>query len=108
MLNIKVVTWSLALWSAFSFVFCVAFAMLTPSSLSMHALLLQVLPGFEWYSWRGFLVGLIESFLYGAYAGLVYVPIYNFVHRRWGMPRPDAGVRIQQRMLSPELAKELQ
>ncbi len=29
-----------------------------------------------------FLVGLIESFLYGAYAGLVYVPIYNFLHRK--------------------------
>ena len=83
MLNMKVVTWSLASWTTFSFVFCVAFAMLTPSSLTMHALLLQVLPGFEWFSWRGFLVGLIESFLYGAFAGLVYVPIYNFFHRQW-------------------------
>ena len=54
----------------------------------MHALLLQVLPGFEWFSWRGFLVGLIESFLYGAYAGLVYVPIYNFLHRKWMRQMP--------------------
>ena len=107
MLNIKVVTWSLALWTSFSFVFCVAFAMLTPASLAMHALLLQVLPGFEWYSWRGFLVGLIESFLYGAYAGLVYVPIYNFMHRRWAMPRPGAGVRSQQRTLSAEMTPEI-
>lgn len=84
MLNIKIVTWSLAIWTAFTFVFCVVFALLTPSSLYMHALLLQFLPGFEWFSWRGFLVGLIESFLYGAYAGLVFVPIYNFLHRRWG------------------------
>ena len=61
MLNIKVVTWSLAIWTTFTFLFCVAFAMLTPQSLYMHALLLQVLPGFEWFSWRGFLVGLIES-----------------------------------------------
>ena len=83
MLNIKVVTWSLAIWTTFTFLFCVGFAMLTPSSLYMHALLLQVLPGFEWFSWRGFLVGLIESFLYGAFAGLVYVPIYNFFHRQW-------------------------
>ena len=74
MLNIKVVTWSLALWTSFSFVFCVAFAMLTPASLTMQLLQVLpgfVLPGFEWYSWRGFLVGLIESFLSGAYAGLV-------------------------------------
>lgn len=108
MLNVKVVTWSLALWSSFSFVFCVAFAMLTPSSLSMHALLLQLLPGFEWYSWRGFLVGLIESFLYGAYAGLVYVPIYNFLHRKWGMLRIEDDVRSRQRTLSVEMTQEVQ
>lgn len=108
MLNIKVVTWSLALWSSFSFVFCVAFAMLTPSSLSMHALLLQVLPGFEWFSWRGFLVGLIESFLYGAYAGLVYVPIYNFLHRKWGTPRIEDDVRSGRRTLSAGMTQEVQ
>ena len=84
MLNIKVVTWSLAIWTVFTVLFRVAFAMLTPSTLYMHALLLQILPGFEWFSWRGFLVGLIESFLYGAYAGLVLVPIYNFLQRKWG------------------------
>lgn len=44
MLNIKVVTWSLAIWTTFTFVFCVVFAMVTPSSLYMHALLLQVSP----------------------------------------------------------------
>ena len=27
--------------------------------------------------------GLIESFLYGAHAGLVYVPVYNFMQRRF-------------------------
>ena len=83
MLNIKVVTWSLAIWTTFTFVFCVVYGLLMPSSLHMTALREQILPGFEWLSWRGFLVGLIESFLYGAYAGLVYVPIYNFLHRRW-------------------------
>ena len=30
------------------------------------------------------LLGLIESFLWGFYAGIVYVPIYNFLQRRWG------------------------
>ena len=88
MLNIKVVTWSLAIWTTCTFLFCIVFAILTPASLYMHALLLQVLPGFEWFSWRGFLVGLIESFLYGAYAGLVYVPIYNFLHRKWVRQQP--------------------
>ena len=83
MLNIKVVTWSLAIWTAFTFVFCVVYGMVTPSSPHMVALLEQVLPGFKWLTGVGFAVGLIESFLYGAYAGLVYVPIYNFLHRKW-------------------------
>jgi len=50
----------------------------------MHTFLESVLPGFEWLTWWGFLLGLIESFLYGVYAGLVFVPIYNFLYRRWG------------------------
>ena len=84
MLNIKVVTWSLAIWSAITFVLCVVYGMVTPASMHMTAFLEQILPGFVWLTWLGFFVGLLQSFLYGAYAGLVYVPIYNFLHRKWG------------------------
>ncbi len=83
MLNMKVVTWSLASWTAFSFVFCVAYGMVTPASMHMDVFLKQVLPGFESNSWLGFLTGLIQSFLYGAFAGLTFVPIHNFFHRKW-------------------------
>ncbi len=83
MLNIKVVTWSLAIWTTFSFVFCVVYGLLTPSGLHMYAFLQQVLPGYAAGSWWGFFIGLIQSFLYGAYAGLVYVPVYNALHRIW-------------------------
>ena len=83
MLNIKVVTWSLAIWTTFTYLFCVVYGVLTPASMHMYALLEQVLPGFKWLTLWGFLIGLIESFLYGAYAGLVYVPIYNFLYRKW-------------------------
>jgi hypothetical protein len=41
------------------------------------------LPGFKWLSVGGFLIGLVESFLYGVYAGLVYTPIYNFYNKKW-------------------------
>lgn len=44
----------------------------------------MMLPAFEWLTLWGFLLGLAESFLYAAYAGLVFCPIYNFLHRRWG------------------------
>ena len=74
MLNIKVVTWSLAIWTTFSFVFCVVYGLLTPSSMHMTAFLEQVLPGFEWLSWRGFLIGLIQSVPYGGCSACLRVP----------------------------------
>ena len=79
MLNIKVVTWSLAIWAALMFVSCVVYGLLTPSSMHMTAFLEQLLPGYKPLSGVGFFVGLIQSFLYGAFAGLVYVPVYNFL-----------------------------
>ena len=83
MLNIKVVSWTLATTTAISFVVCVAYGLATPETLHMHAFLEQVLPGFKWLTLLGFVIGLIESFLYGVYAGMVYVPIYNFFARRF-------------------------
>lgn len=87
MLNIKVVSWALAVTTAFSFILCVSYGLATPESLHMHAFLEQVLPGFKWLTPSGFLIGLAESFLYGAYAGMVYVPVYNFFFLRWNQQR---------------------
>lgn len=84
MLNLKVVPWALGISTAFSFVFCVAYGLATLERLHMHAFLEQVLPGFRWLSWPAFALGLLDSFLYGVYAGLVYVPVHNFLQRRWG------------------------
>ena len=84
MLNWKIVSWALGLFTAFSFVVCVIYGLVTPQSLHMHQFLESVLPAFKWLTWWGFLLGLVESFLYGVYAGLVFVPIYNFLQRRWG------------------------
>ena len=83
MLNIQVVSWALAPTALISFVVCVGYGLVTPESLHMHAFLEQVLPGFKWLTLPGFLIGLVESFLYGAYVGLVYVPVYNFFARRF-------------------------
>ena len=35
-------------------------------------------PGFIWLTWSSFLLGLVQAFLYGVYAALVFVPLYNF------------------------------
>lgn len=85
MLNIKVVSWALGIFTAISFVLCVIYGLIVPQSLHMAAALEAVLPAFKWLTFWGFWLGLVESFLYGVYAGLVFVPIYNFLSRRWGL-----------------------
>lgn len=83
MLNIKVWTWSLGIFTAVSFLLCVIWGLVTPEALHMHRFLEAVLPAFTWLTWGGFLLGLIESFLWGVYIGLAFVPIHNFLFRRW-------------------------
>ena len=86
MLNIKVVSWSLGIFTATSFVLCVLYGLIAPPSLHMAPFLEMVLPAFKWLTFGGFCLGLLESFLYGAYAGLVFVPIHNFLTRLWAAP----------------------
>ena len=83
-LNIKVVTWSLAVFSSVTYLICVLYGLIVPESLHMSDFLEQVLPGFTWLTGWGFLIGLVEAFLYGAYAGLVFTPVYNVFQRKWG------------------------
>ena len=84
MLNIKVVSWSLGIFTAISFVLCVIYGLIVSPSLHMVSSLEMVLPAFKWLTFWGFWLGLVESFLDGAYVGLVFVPIHNFLARRWG------------------------
>ena len=88
MLNLKVMTWSLGIFTAISFVVCVVYGLIVPPSLHVATMLEAVLPAFKWLTLTGFLLGLIESFLYGVYAGLVFVPIHNALVRRWGVRAP--------------------
>lgn len=83
MLNIKVVSWALATTALISYLVCVSYGLATPESLHMHGFLEQILPGFKWLSWPDFFIGAVGSVLWGAYIGLVYVPIYNFFARRF-------------------------
>lgn len=83
-MNLKVVTWALAFTASFLYLMCIAYGLLNPAAGHMREFLVIALPGFEWLTPKGFLTGLVKSFLYGALAGLVYVPIYNMVARRIG------------------------
>ena len=60
MLNIKLVSSTLGIWSAVTFVVCVVFGLVTPTGLHMSAFLEMMLPAFKWLTWWGFLLGLVE------------------------------------------------
>jgi hypothetical protein len=74
---------SLGLSLAIFYTLCVAFGLIWPD-VGLHKPWLQFFPGFEWLTWRGFLIGLALSFAYGWFAALVFTPIYNFFSRVWG------------------------
>ena len=83
-MSLKIVTWALALSGALLYLLCIAYGLTNPASGHMREFLTIALPGFEWLTVKGFLIGLVKSFLYGALIGVVYVPIYNALQRRFG------------------------
>jgi lysylphosphatidylglycerol synthetase-like protein (DUF2156 family) len=76
----------MGLFLVVSFILCVLYGLLVPERLhGMSAFLEMMLPAFKWLTFWGFVLGLAESFLYGAYIGVVFVPIYNLMNRKWGL-----------------------
>lgn len=85
LLNIRVVSWSLGIFTSFTYILCILYGLVVPQKFhGMSAFLEAMLPAFRWLTFSGFILGLVESFLYGVYAGIVFVPVYNFINRRWG------------------------
>ncbi len=66
-----------SLFLVMSFVLCVVFDLIFPEH-AMYSVWLKLLPGFEWLSWQSFFLGAIESYAYGWYITLIWVPLYNF------------------------------
>lgn len=90
MLSIRVISWSLGLFFTISYVLCVIYGLLVPARLhGMSVFLEAVLPAFKWISFKGFILGLVESFLYGPYTGLIFVPIYNYLNKKWCYPKEE-------------------
>jgi len=65
-----------SLFLAATFALCIGFDLLFPEH-AMYSVWQKLLPGFAWISWKSFLLGLTESYGYGWYAALVWVPLYN-------------------------------
>ena len=62
---------------AISFVLCVIFGLLFPTA-TMYQAWLPLLPGVAWISWSSAFLGLVESFAYGWYIAVIFVPTFNF------------------------------
>jgi len=68
---------STSLFIMITFILCVLFDFAFPQH-AMYETWLKLLPGFKWLSWQSFLLGVIESYAYGWFITLVWVPLYNF------------------------------
>ena len=68
---------SLGILLALSFVICVVFGLLFPGA-TMYQAWLPLLPGVSWISWPSVLLGLVETFAYGWYIAVIFVPVWNF------------------------------
>ncbi len=91
MLNIKVWMMSLGCWMAATFTICVLGGVIAPGLPIPHRTLELLLPGFAWISLGSFALGLVETFLYGVYAGWSYAMLHNFFARRWGTTTRQAS-----------------
>jgi len=77
-----------------SFVLCVGFDLLFPD-LAMYRAWQDLLPGFSGLNVQSFVLGLVETYGYGWYATLIWVPIYNYV-----VARQARGARPSSPMVS--------
>ena len=72
-----------SLFLAMTFALCVGFDLAFPS-MAMYRSWQSLLPGFAWISWSSFLLGLVESYGYGWFVALIWVPLYNVFNARAG------------------------
>ena len=80
-LSLSAVGHATSLLLAISFVLCVGFDLALPKY-AMYEAWKPFLPGFTGLSPGSFVLGLVESYAYGWYFALVWVPLYNvFLHR---------------------------
>lgn len=66
---------------AISFILCVVFDLVFPEQ-AMFQTWQKLLPGFVWLSWKSFIIGVIETYAYGWYFALIWVPLFNVFSAR--------------------------
>lgn len=73
--------WALSLFLALTYVICVVFDLIFPGY-AMYETWSGLLPGFVWLTPWGFVIGLVESFLYGWYVALIFGGMFNAISSR--------------------------
>jgi|GEM_PF-721654 len=68
--------WALGLFLVATYLICVVFDLIFPG-FAMNQSWSGLLPGFVWLTPLGFIVGLIESFLYGWFVALIFGGLFN-------------------------------
>ena len=72
---------ALSAFLAISYMLCILLGIVS-WDWGLHQPWLQFLPGFSWLTWPSFFLGLVESFAYGWYVALIFVPLFNFFAAR--------------------------
>jgi hypothetical protein len=93
--NWKVMTLSLATFSAITYLLCVAYGLVAPVAWQPAGLLERVLPGFTWLTYPSFVLGLVETLVYGAYAGALYTMLHN-TFLGWIAPAKEEPTRFSR------------
>jgi hypothetical protein len=66
-----------SLFLSITFTVCVVFDLIFPQH-AMYEAWINLLPGFKWISLSSFGLGLVESYGYGWFIALIWVPLYNY------------------------------
>lgn len=72
----KVLGAAMATFLAFAYLVCVGFDLIFDQT--MYRAWIGWLPGFTWLTFGSFVLGLVETIVYGLFFGLVFAPLYNF------------------------------
>ena len=77
-ISLSAVGHATSIFLAVTFTVCVIFDLIFPDH-AMYKSWIQLLPGFQWISWQSYFLGLVETYVYGWYFALIWVPLYNFI-----------------------------
>jgi hypothetical protein len=98
MLDWKVVTPSVGSFTAITFILCVAYGLVVPERFHAARVLEAMLPGFQWLTVGSFFLGLAETLVYGAWAGLLFTGVYNVFFAWRGRAATAGGAVRPQRV----------